>query len=107
MSNNDDSFLANLPAEWKIDRFKDMASLRNEKTDKASEEEDYLELEDFEICAHLDEKTAELNRIVATIESQISTLSAYRRSLIHECVTGRCRITEADVVRTQNKQRPT
>jgi type I restriction enzyme S subunit len=59
------------------------------------------------ICAHLDEKTAELNRIVATIESQIATLTAYRKSLIHECVTGQRRITEADVVRTQNKQRPT
>lgn len=59
------------------------------------------------ICAHLDKKTAEVNRIVATIESQISTLTAYRKSLIHECVTGQRRITEADVVQTPNKQRPT
>ncbi|MDO8954263.1 MAG: restriction endonuclease subunit S [Gammaproteobacteria bacterium] len=55
------------------------------------------------ICAHLDEKTAELNRIVATIESQITTLTAYRKSLIHECVTGRQRITEADVQRAQSR----
>ena len=35
-------------------------------------------------------------RIVATIESQITTLTAYRKSLIHECVTGQRRITESD-----------
>ena len=49
------------------------------------------------ICAHLDEKTAELNRIAATITAQIDTLIAYRKSLIHECVTGQRRVTEADV----------
>ena len=31
------------------------------------------------------------------IESQIATLTAYRKSLIHECVTGQRRITEAEV----------
>ena len=49
------------------------------------------------ICAHLDEKTAEVNRITATITAQIDTLIAYRKSLIHECVTGQRRVTEADV----------
>ena len=49
------------------------------------------------ICAHLDEKTAEVNRIAATITAQIDTLIAYRKSLIHECVTGQRRVTEADV----------
>jgi type I restriction enzyme S subunit len=53
--------------------------------------------EQREIAAHLDEKTAELGRVVAGIESQINTLVAYRKSLIHECVTGQRRITEADV----------
>ena len=43
-----DSFLDTLPAEWKFDRFKDVVSLRNEKTDEASAEEDYLELEDLD-----------------------------------------------------------
>jgi type I restriction enzyme S subunit len=51
------------------------------------------------ICDHLDEKLGELKRIVSGIESQIATLTAYRRSLIHECVTGQRRITEADVQR--------
>jgi type I restriction enzyme S subunit len=49
------------------------------------------------ICVHLDEKLDELMRIVTNIESQIATLTAYRKSLIHECVTGQRRITEADV----------
>ena len=35
------------------------------------------------------------------IEAQIATLTAYRKPLIHECVTGQRRITEADVVRSQ------
>jgi type I restriction enzyme S subunit len=52
------------------------------------------------ICAHLDDKTAEVDRITATINAQISTLTAYRKSLIHECVTGQRRVTEADVLAT-------
>jgi type I restriction enzyme S subunit len=51
------------------------------------------------IRAYLDEKTGEVNRIVADIESQIATLTAYRKSLIHECVTGQRRVTEEDVRR--------
>ena len=49
------------------------------------------------ICAHLDAKLGELKRIVAGIEAQITTLTAYRKSLIHECVTGQRRVTEMDV----------
>lgn len=51
------------------------------------------------ICAYLDEKLGEVKRIVASIESQIATLTAYRKSLIHECVTGQRRISEADLRR--------
>jgi type I restriction enzyme S subunit len=46
------------------------------------------------ICVHLDEKLGEVKRIVSGIETQIATLTAYRKSLIHECVTGQRRITE-------------
>jgi type I restriction enzyme S subunit len=199
-----------IPEHWKADRFKDVALLRNIKTDKPSESEDYLELEDMEsgtgqilnrrntmevvsavtifkkgdilfgklrpylekyyeaefdgkctgeilafkptrirgrflfyciaspwfimrcsilaygakmprvnwptqlaqfdlplppieeqdaICAFLDSKLAVIKSIQRSIESQISTLTAYRKSLIHECVTGQRRITEADVAR--------
>jgi len=53
------------------------------------------------ICYHLDEKLAELKRIFTGIEAQIATLIAYRKSLIHECVTGQRRISKVDVVRSQ------
>ena len=49
------------------------------------------------ICAHLDKKVGDLKCVVAGIETQIATLTAYRKSLIHECVTGQRRITEADL----------
>jgi type I restriction enzyme S subunit len=48
MSFGQDAFLRNLPSGWRFDRFKDVASLRNERSDEASEVEDYLELEDLE-----------------------------------------------------------
>lgn len=48
MSNPHDSFLDTLPTDWAFDRLKDVVTLRNEKTDEASVEEDYLELEDLE-----------------------------------------------------------
>jgi len=53
--------------------------------------------EQDQICAHLDEKLADLQLIVRSIESQIAVLVAYRKSLIHECVTGQRRISEADL----------
>ena len=49
------------------------------------------------IITFLDTKLAEISLIETTIGHQISTLTAYRKSLIHECVTGQRRITEADV----------
>jgi len=49
------------------------------------------------IVAHVEEKSAEFRSLTACIETQIDTLTAYRKSLIHECVTGQRRITEADL----------
>lgn len=57
--------------------------------------------EQREIARHLDNKLAELRRVVANIESQIKTLIAYRKSLIHECVTGQRRISEPEFVRAR------
>lgn len=57
--------------------------------------------EQEDICIHLDEKLGELRRIVTTIQTQIATLTAYRKSLIHECVTGQRRIAVADVARVR------
>ena len=58
-------------------------------------------VEQSEICQFLDDKLAELRRLVGTIEAQIDALTAYRKSLIHECVTGQRRITEADLNRVK------
>ena len=49
------------------------------------------------ICAFLDTRLADVKNIASGIETQIATLTAYRKSLIHECVTGQRRVTEADV----------
>jgi type I restriction enzyme S subunit len=56
--------------------------------------------EQREIAAFLDTKLAEVRGIVASIEAQIETLTAYRKSLIHECVTGQRRVTEEDLQRS-------
>jgi type I restriction enzyme, S subunit len=53
--------------------------------------------EQFEIVAFLEAKIAELGMLSEQIERQIETLVAYRKSLIHECVTGQRRISEADM----------
>ncbi|MHB8522487.1 MAG: restriction endonuclease subunit S [Limisphaerales bacterium] len=44
------------------------------------------------ICAHLDAKLGDMKKIVSAINQQITTLTAYRKSLIHECVTGQQRV---------------
>ena len=45
----------------------------------------------------IEQHDARQNHVRKGIESQIATLTAYRKSLIHECVTGQRRITEADL----------
>ncbi len=49
------------------------------------------------IAAFIRQKDAEFRPLFAQIEQQIATLTAYRKSLIHECVTGQRRITEAEL----------
>jgi len=53
--------------------------------------------EQKEICREIERRAKEVNNVRDGIENQISTLLAYRKSLIHECVTGQRRITEADI----------
>jgi len=48
--------------------------------------------EQKEIAAFIREKNAEFDPLFARIERQIATLTAYRKSLIHECVTGQRRV---------------
>ena len=55
--------------------------------------------EQDDICRELQRHTKQINSVKTCIERQIETLTAYRKSLIHECVTGQRRISEADVRR--------
>ena len=48
------------------------------------------------IGEYLDVKEQEGFAVKETLNQQIATLTAYRKSLIHECVTGQRRITERD-----------
>ncbi len=49
------------------------------------------------IGEYLDKKEHEIFTVKETLNQQIETLTAYRTSLIHECVTGQRRISAADV----------
>lgn len=53
------------------------------------------------ICEYLTTKVGAMKSIMSTIQSQIDTLTAYRKSLIHECVTGQRRVNEADIQRVK------
>ena len=55
--------------------------------------------EQDELIAYLDRESGKVGGLRALLEQQIETLTAYRKSLIHECVTGQRRITDEDVNR--------
>ncbi len=57
------------------------------------------------ICKEIEKISREINAVKSCIQTQISTLLAYRRSLIHECVTGQRRVTEADVKKVREHGR--
>jgi len=57
--------------------------------------------EQKEIAVFIQERDAEFRILFAQIERQIETLVSYRKSLIHECVTGQRRITGADAARAR------
>lgn len=57
--------------------------------------------EQHTICRFLDEKLNQIAQIMSGIEAQIGTLVAYRKSLIHECITGQRRVTEEDLNRVK------
>jgi type I restriction enzyme S subunit len=56
-----------------------------------------------EIVAKIEQNDLKQRSLFGCIESQIATLTAYRKSLIHECVTGQRRITEADLRAIQKR----
>lgn len=56
------------------------------------------------IASHIEQRLQGISEIRHSLESQIATLTAYRKSLIHECVTGQRRITEADLAATKRTE---
>ncbi len=78
-SDREDTRLEYLPEinnGWKIDRFKDVASLRNDKTDIKSEEENYLELED------LSQGTGEIINLRNTLEVASKTTKFFKGDVL-------------------------
>jgi type I restriction enzyme S subunit len=57
--------------------------------------------EQQEIAAFILKKNTEFRTLFAQIEGQLETLLAYRKSLIHECVTGQRQITEREATQFQ------
>lgn len=49
------------------------------------------------IAAHLDIVTEKIDKAIQNIKTQITTLQAYRESLIHECVTGKKQVWEGEI----------
>ncbi len=50
--------------------------------------------EQKEICDYIEQKNSEIRELINKIEKQIDVLLGYRKSLIHECVTGQRRVTD-------------
>jgi type I restriction enzyme, S subunit len=48
------------------------------------------------IAKHIEQRILGIREIQKSLNEQVKTLTAYRKSLIHECVTGQRRMTEAD-----------
>lgn len=59
------------------------------------------EAEQNKIADFVVRRSADCDKVKDTLSSQITTLTAYRKSLIHECVNGKRRIAEADVARVE------
>jgi type I restriction enzyme S subunit len=51
------------------------------------------------ITKHIEQRIQGIREIQKSLNQQLTTLTAYRKSLIHECVTGQRRITNTDVQR--------
>lgn len=60
--------------------------------------------EQMAIGEYLDAKEQEAFAVKETLNQQIAILTAYRKSLIHECVTGQRRITEADLAQARRAE---
>ncbi len=70
------SYLPEIHKKWDIDRFKDVARLRNEKTDEKSDENNYLELED------IDQGTGNLLSTRNTLEVESKVTKFYKGDVL-------------------------
>ena len=59
------------------------------------------ESEQRAIAEHLDTSCRDLAALRKKLTEQIQTLHDYRKSLIHECVTGKRRITDGDILKVK------
>ncbi len=57
--------------------------------------------EQKEIALYIETKLKQIDKVETNLSAQIATLQQYRKSLIHECVAGKRRITEDDMNRVQ------
>jgi len=57
--------------------------------------------EQIRIAQYVKDIILKTGRMTAHLEAQITTLAAYRKSLIHECVTGQRRVTDDDLKRVK------
>jgi type I restriction enzyme S subunit len=60
--------------------------------------------EQKEVCLEIQQRARKVDDVEISIQAQIEILTAYRKSLIHECVTGQRRVTEADLQRAGGAQ---
>ncbi len=60
--------------------------------------------EQKEVCREIERRAKEVHDVKAAIEAQIAALTAYRKSLIHECVTGQRRVMGEDVRRAEKRR---
>jgi type I restriction enzyme S subunit len=58
--------------------------------------------EQEEIVAFIEKKTAQFASLREALLSQITSLTAYRKSMIHECVTGQRQVTDEDLKRVKS-----
>lgn len=70
------SYLPEINKKWNIDRFKDVARLRNGKTDEKSDENNYLELED------IDQGTGNLLSTRNTLEVESKVTKFYKGDVL-------------------------
>lgn len=58
--------------------------------------------EQIEIASYLDKKSDQIGEIEQRLNDQVATLISYRKSLVHECVTGKRRISDTDVAKVES-----